>query len=34
MNINKDVFLSNYPVNKNLKEMTQPEYPFNYNDIM
>jgi hypothetical protein len=34
MNINKDVFLSHYPINKNLKTMTQPEYPFNYNDIM
>ena len=35
MNINnKDVFLPHYPINKNLEQMTQPEYPFNYNDIM
>lgn len=32
--MNKNVFLPHYPINKNLDLMTQPEYPFNYNDIM
>ncbi len=33
-NKNKDIFLPNYPINNNLDKMTQPEYKFNYNDIM